>query len=132
MLVPFNPFRNLDRFFDEEEFSWIKFPRINIEKGEKEVIVETEIPGIKPEKIDISINDNTLTLKGKREEEKEEKKKNYYSKEFSSGYFERSIKLPSGVKGEKAKAEYNNGILKISIPRTQKELGKKIKLQIKK
>lgn len=137
-IIPWEPFNDLDKFFEEGDFlplipsKWQKFPRVNIEDKKDSVVAEVETPGIDPKNIDISIENNMLKIEGHSESKKEEKKKNYFRQEFSKGYFERTISLPSEVEGKKAKASYKNGILTITMPKLTKAKEKKIKVEIEK
>ncbi len=112
----------------------IKSPKMDIYETDKEVIAEVELPGVDPEKIDIKIEDSVLKIEAKVEEKKEEKGRGYYRKELSSGYCKRAVSLPIGVKEDKARAEYKDGILKISVPKkeTRKtKVGKTVKVEVK-
>ena len=137
-IIPWEPFKDLDKFFEEGDFlplipsKWQKFPRINIEDKKGNIIAEIETPGINPKDIDISVENNILQVKGHSESKTEEKKKNYLKQEFSKGYFERTISLPSDVKGDKAKASYKDGILTVIMPKSAKAKSKKIKVKIEK
>lgn len=90
------------------------------------VIVNAEIPGIDPKEVDISITGNTLTIKGEKKVEKEEKEKQYHRIERNYGSFARIVEIPSLVDAEKIKAEYKNGVLKITIPKSEKIKPKQI------
>ncbi|MCF7907025.1 Hsp20/alpha crystallin family protein [Patescibacteria group bacterium] len=136
-IIPFEPFRSLDNFFEDDFFPvipsrWQKFPRINLENKEKEIVAEAEIPGFSPEDIKVTIENNVLEIEGKSEDKKEEKKKNYYHQEFSSGYFQRSINLPAKVKEGDAQANYEDGLLKIVIPKEEESQSRKIDVQVSK
>lgn len=107
-------------------------PAINIyEKGNK-IIVEVMITDINPEKINISVEDNILILKGKSEKKSEVEEKNYYRHEVKSGSFYRVMTLPYKVKGDEAQASYKQGVLKIEIPKAEKVKSKKLKIKVKK
>lgn len=98
------------------------------EKGNN-IIVEMDIPGmVDVNKVDISVKDKVLTISGSREEVKEKKDEHYYQREISSGSFAHSVTLPIDVDDKDATAEYENGILKIILP---KKTENKIKVQIK-
>lgn len=90
------------------------------------VTVNVEIPGIDPKDVDISITGNILTIKGEKKGEKEEKGKQYHRVERSYGSFARNVEIPSLVDAEKIKAEYKNGVLKITIPKSEKAKPKQI------
>jgi HSP20 family protein len=86
------------------------------EKGEN-VVIRCQIPGVKPEEVDIEVREDSVVIKGERKEEKEIKKENYYHKESAYGSFYRTLPLPVTVKSDKAQAEFEDGILKITIPK---------------
>ena len=138
-IIPFEPFRNIDKFFEEDwdflpvvPFKGIKVPEADVYQTDKDVVVEMPLAGVRPEDVNISVEDNILIAKGKTKEEKEEKKKNYYKKEIKKGFFERLVTLPVEVKGEKASAKSENGMLKITLPKTKVKKLKRIQVKIKK
>ncbi|MDO9399589.1 MAG: Hsp20/alpha crystallin family protein [bacterium] len=107
-------------------------PAVDIYQDEKNVYIETQLAGIDPEKVDISIENDVLTIKGESEKKSEVEDKNYYRKEIRRGSFYRSVPLPSHVISEKASAEAVNGILKIAVPKALEVKSKMIKINIKK
>lgn len=143
-LIPFRPwwarpFEEMERMFEEEFSKFPKFeekgvfaPEMDVYETDKDVVAEVSLPGVEPEKVDVSVEDNTLTVKGSTEKKVEVKKKGYYRKEISSGSFYRSMTLPVPVVKEKAKAEFKNGILTITLPKAKPEKkGKKIEIKVK-
>ncbi len=128
--------RMLGRFFrggDLPDFvmdsgSWI--PPIDLSETGDKVTVKTEIPGIDPKEIDISIQDNTLIIKGEKKAEKEEKNKNYYCMERRYGSFSRSISLPASVDVNKITAEYKNGVLEINLQKREEIKPKQISVKV--
>ncbi|MDD5626582.1 MAG: Hsp20/alpha crystallin family protein [Patescibacteria group bacterium] len=115
------------RFSEVKEF----IPAVDVYQTDKEVVVETALPGIEPEKVDISVEDDTLIIKGKIDSKEEEKKKDYYRKEVRYGSFYRAVALPTSVESETAEADYENGILKITLPKVEKPEAKKIAIKVK-
>ncbi len=131
-LMRWSPWRELDRIFDESFFSDIDFmPAMDIRQDKDNVIVEMAIPGIDANNVDISIENDVLTVKGRREEKKEVKREDYYRKEIREGSFSRSIVLPMSVIGDKADAVYEKGMLKITIPKAEEAKPKKIAIKAK-
>jgi len=138
-LIPWRPFWELERWFEEEwpeisewprfRFPEMRIPKMDISETEKDVIAEVELPGVDPKDIEVEVKDNVLRVQAKRKEKKEEKRKGYYRKEISAGFYKRAIPLPVEVKGEKAEATYEDGVLKIVIPK--KEVTKKEKKGVK-
>lgn len=135
-IIKWEPFGDVDRFF--EEFPAISFPKMGLDlavdvyEDENNIIAEMNLPGIEPEKVDVTVEDNYLRVRGSREEKKEEKKKHYYSKEIRRGSFERAVRLPNLVQKDKVKAEYKDGILKITLPKAAGEKAKKIQIKAQK
>lgn len=107
-------------------------PAIDMYEDKDSVVVETQLGGIDPNKVDISIENNVLTIKGESEKKSEVEDKNYYRKEIRSGSFYRSIPLPTKVDGDRATAESGEGILKITIPKAAEVKPKSIKILAKK
>lgn len=106
-------------------------PAVDIYQDKNNLYVEVLLAGIKPENIEISIEDSILIIAGKIEEKKETKEKDYLRKEIRKGSFRRVIKLPVEVKGDKAIAESIEGMLKITIPKIAKASPKAKKIPIK-
>lgn len=131
-LMYWSPFRDMDKFFEESWNDLAFSPKVDVyEKGD-EVVVEMPITRIKEEDVDISIEDNVLTVSGESREKEEEEKKNYYRKEVREGSFSRSVLLPKGIKEDEAKARYDGGILKITIPKKEETRPNKKKIEIEK
>ena len=107
-------------------------PAIDMYEEKNNIIVETQLAGLDPEKVDISIENNVLCLRGESEKKSEVEDKNYYRKEIRRGSFYRSIPLPTKVDGDKAQAINEGGVLKISIPKITEVKPKTIKIQTKK
>ena len=91
-------------------------PAMDVYKEKDKMIVKTPIVDIDSKNIDIEIKDNVLTVSGKTEKKTELDEKNYYRREIKHGSFQRSVMLPAEIKEDKAKAEYDNGVLQINIP----------------
>jgi HSP20 family protein len=107
-------------------------PAVDVSETEDEVIVKADLPGVKPEEIEINLVDNVLTIKGEKKRETEEKKENYYRVERYYGSFMRAIQLPSEVDVEKVKAQYKDGVLKVILPKKPEAKKKLIKVEIEK
>lgn len=137
-IIPWEPFRGMERFFEDEDwlpvvpFRNIKGAEVDVYETDKDVVVEMPLAGVKPEDVEINVEDNVLTAKGETKEEKEEKKRNYWRKEIRRGAFERVVTLPVEVKADKAAAECENGMLKIVLPKTEVKKVKKVGVKIKK
>lgn len=118
---------NLPRQFVSRFFA----PAINISQTANEVIVETPLPGIDPAKVDITIENDVLTISGKDEKKSEVEEKNYTRKEWTGQSFFRSVALPVSVQSDDANAQYNNGVLKIVIPKKPEAKAKKVEIKVK-
>lgn len=123
-----NLFRELATGKQHENF----MPAIDMYEDSTNVVVETELAGIDPENVSISIENDTLTIKGTAEKKSEVEDKNYYRKEIKRGSFYRSIPLPARVLGDNATAIAEGGVLKISIPKMPEGKAKTIKIETKK
>ncbi len=145
-IIPWRPFGDIDKFFDDEWLEdWFERPRwgrlvpamrtpkMDIYEDNGNLVAEVELPGVDPKNINVEVKDNYLKVEAKKEEKKQEKEKGYYRKELSRGYFKRVVLLPEKVKGEKAEAEYKEGILKVIIPKEkpEKKEEKGIKIKVK-
>ncbi|UJS16043.1 MAG: Hsp20/alpha crystallin family protein [Candidatus Jettenia sp.] len=124
--------RMMDRIFREgnltETGMWL--PPIDLSETNDKITVKAEIPGIDSKDIDISIQENTLFLKGEKREEKEEKGKNYYRVERQYGSFSRSVVLPATVDTDKITAECKNGVLEITLQKKEEVKPKQISIKV--
>jgi HSP20 family protein len=101
------------------------YPAMNVWRDENSAIVTAELPGVLLEHIDISVEDDTLTLRGDRQPEEEEGA-TYHRRERRFGGFARAFRLPFHVDAGKVKAEFRNGLLTIVLPRAEADKPKKI------
>lgn len=92
-------------------------PDLELVESDKEFTIRAEVPGLGPEDIDVRVTGNVLTLSGEKKEETEEKKSGYYHSERRYGAFQRSIELPDGAKPDSIAAEYDKGVLTLTIPK---------------
>ena len=107
-------------------------PTVNTREGEFAYHVEVDLPGIKKEDVDIKIEDNTLLVSGERKVKNEVKEDDYYKLESSFGTFSRSFSLPNEIDIENIRAESENGVLEVIIPKLKTaEVGKVKKIEIK-
>jgi len=107
-------------------------PAVDMYEDKDSFVVDTQLAGNDPEKVDIAIENNTLCIKGESEKKSEVEDKNYYRKEIRRGSFFRSIPLPTKVDGDSASAVNEGGVLKINIPKSPEIKPKSIKIQNKK
>jgi HSP20 family protein len=106
-------------------------PATEIEELDNEYQVTVELPGVKPEAIDIEYENGILTITGETKEEFERKEPQLLAWERYYGTFQRSFMLPKGVDVDKVKASFTDGVLKVKLPKTEKARGKKIALESK-
>ena len=111
-----------------EHVGWV--PEIEVLQNEGNFIVRADLPGMKKENVKVEITENVLTLSGERKEEKEEKREGYYRSERSYGSFYRQIPLPEGAKTETAKAEFNDGVLEVTMQAPARQPQKRL-LEVK-
>lgn len=107
------------------------FPAVNLWVSDEGVIVTSEVPGVKPENIDISVVNEMLTINGERNPEEVDPQARYHRRERGCGKFARSIQLPFAVDANNVEAAFRNGVLQISLPRKEEEKPKKIKVVAK-
>lgn len=105
-------------------------PAVDIHETKDGFLVKAELPGMKQEDIQITIVDNTLTLKGERRRESEVKDGGYTRIERAYGTFQRALALPSVVDASKVKAKYKDGVLEIELPKKEEAKPKEIKVQV--
>jgi HSP20 family protein len=120
---------NLTRAFDDEGIgrgAWA--PSVDIYENKDQIVLEAELPGMNQEDFDLSIENNIITLRGERKFEKTEESDNYHRVERSYGAFTRSFTLPQTVSGEGATAEYNNGVLRVTLPKREETKARRIQV----
>jgi HSP20 family protein len=132
-----DPFRELATLFENfteagsakdrlAEGSFV--PPVDIYEGEHNLVLKLEVPGIDEEDLNIQVENNTLTVQGKRIFEKEEKEENFHRIERRYGSFLRTFRLPSAVDSEKIEADYDKGVLKITLGKKAEAKPKQIKV----
>ena len=144
MLTRWDPFREfsllqdrMNRLFQEfgrgteEELVGASFaPPVDIYEDEHNLTFKIEVPGLEPKDMEVRVENNTLTAKGKRTFEKEEKEENFHRIERRYGAFSRSFTLPNTVDPEKVSADYDNGVLKIQVAKRAEARPKQIKVNV--
>lgn len=103
-----------------------EFPPINVWTSENGAIVRAEIPGVAPEDVDISLVNDTLTLRGSRNPEELKEGESRHRQERGYGQFARSLQLPFGVEADHVQARFSNGVLQITLPRAEAEKPRRI------
>ncbi len=104
-------------------------PDIDVFEKDGKIVVRADLPGIERENIDVSVQDDTLIVRGHREEEKESEGETYYGLERATGRFYRVVSLPAGVDPNEIEASYKDGVLQVSVPK--KTAPKPQKIQVK-
>lgn len=106
---------NFDDLLDTE----LKMPPANVSENEKEFCVELSAPGLKKDDFNIEVEDGSLVVSCEKKTENEEKKGNFHRKEFSYNSFMRRFELPENINEDKINAKYDNGMLCITVPKTE-------------
>ena len=142
-----SPFEEMERMFENSfsrgwmhpfQFDWPSFskmkafegktPSVDVIEKDDEVIVKAELPGVDKKDLDISVTNNTVTIKGSTSHEEKEEKGDYYRSEISRGSYSRTLSLPAEVDEEKTKAKFKNGILKLTLPKLKKSKRHNVKV----
>jgi len=127
-----------DQFFNSLELPTLfgeesmVVPDFDISETEKEYVIAGEIPGIDVKDLKVTLTDGIVTIKGEKKKEQEEKEENYHRVERHYGSFERSFRLPDGIKTKELDAQYKDGILKLTLPKAEVSEVKKIEVKEKK
>ena len=104
-------------------------PSIDLSETKESVVVKIEVPGMDQKDIEVSLQENRLTIKGEKKQEKEEKHERYHRVERSYGAFARSVRLPVGVDASKVSAAFKNGLLTVTLPKTPAAKGTTIPIK---
>ncbi len=147
-IVRFEPFRELmslqdrlNRLFNESyrpqgEDDWALggtwAPAVDIYEHENNIVIKAELPGVDPKDVDIRLDNNVLTVKGERKLDHEVKKESYHRVERSYGAFTRSFTLPTTVDPSGIKAEYKDGVLRVTLPKREEAKPKQIQISVAK
>jgi HSP20 family protein len=147
-IVRFEPFRELmslqdrmNRLFSESyrpqgEDDWALggtwAPAVDIYEHENNIVIKAELPGVDPKDVDIRLDNNVLTVQGERKLDNEVKKENYHRVERSYGAFTRSFTLPTTVDPSGIKAEYKDGVLRVTLPKREEAKPKQIQISVAK
>jgi HSP20 family protein len=131
----------MDRLFDDaftRPFSIMRdggsnwsTPAIDMYQTDNEVVVKAALPGIKADEVQINVTSDILTLRGETKQEEEKKDKSWHLREQRWGAFERSVRLPTTVVADQAKADFDNGILTVTLPKSEKVKPKTITVKAK-
>lgn len=120
-------------FFSRSPVSYDGYGVVNLDmiQTADEVIVKASVPGIKPDDLNIAVTGDTLTIRGEVKSEEEKKDANYHMREIKYGSFARSVLLPCAVVADKAQAEFENGMLRLVLPKAEEVKPKTITVKAK-
>ncbi len=144
-----SPFEEMDRLFEDyfsrgwmRPFRWEwpsigelakpfegKMPKVDVIERDDEVVVKAELPGVDKKDLDVSVTENSVTIKGTTRHEEKEEKGDYYRCEISRGAYARTVPLPSYVDADKAKASFKDGVLELKLPKVEKSKRRSIEIK---
>jgi HSP20 family protein len=128
---------SMDRLFDNiygrgwRDNDLSDSPSVDMYQTENEIVIKASLPGLKADDIQISVVGDVLTLRGEVNSEEEIKEASYHIRERRSGSFSRSLPLPAAVQADKAKAEFENGVLTLTLPKAEEMRPKTITVKAK-
>lgn len=125
-----NQFANGPKTDNEGDFMGAWSPAVDIYDDGGQVVIHAEIPGIKKDDIDVRVENNVLTIRGKKERKEEVKEEGYVRTERSYGSFSRSFSLPTTVAMAKIQAEYKEGVLTLQIPKAEEAKPRQIEVKV--
>jgi len=129
--------RAFDDFFRGDLFDTNSFlahswsPAIDVSETKDAYVIQAELPGVKKEEVKITLHDNLVTIRGEKKSETEKKGENIHRVERSFGVFERTFSLPGTVHGESVDAKYDNGVLTITLPKTEEAKERIVDVKVK-
>jgi HSP20 family protein len=107
---------------------WI--PAMDVVETDEHFVLRADLPGMSEQDVDLSLEDNVLTVSGERKAEHEERREGYYRVERASGAFSRSLTLPEGVEGDAIAATFDKGVLEVRIPKPEARKPRKLQIQV--
>jgi HSP20 family protein len=136
-----DPFRELKQMDDTMNRLWRGFGSapagsedwniaLDVVQRADEIVVKASSPGVKPEDIDLTIEDNILTIRAERKADFEDEKSQYLVRERPVGSFYRALRLPDTVDANKVQSNYENGVLTVVLPKAEEKKKKQIKIQV--
>jgi HSP20 family protein len=105
-------------------------PAVDVIEKDNDVVLKAELPGLKPEDIQITATDDSITMKGEFKKEEESKEGGFIRRERRSGQFFRTIAMPANIKPDQVKASFKNGLLEIDAPKAEEAKSKEIKVNV--
>jgi HSP20 family protein len=104
-------------------------PKIDVIERDDDIVVKAELPGVDKKDLDVSVTDNSVTIKASTRRETKEEKGDYYRQEISSGYVTRTVGLPSAVDATRATAELKDGVLQLTLGKVEKSKRKRVEVK---
>jgi HSP20 family protein len=130
----------MERWFDDRLFRpiWpltgdgerVAAPALDLYTTSEAVIAKVALPGVKPEDVDVTIGDDMVTISGSYKEEKETTEAGYVHRELSHGMFSRSFSIPTAIKAEGATAQFKDGLLTLTLPKSEEVKPKHVKVEV--
>lgn len=136
-IIRHDPFREIERFFEDDFFGFVPAvkrtmePAMDVYQTDKDLVVELQVPKIDAKDIKVTVEDGVLKVEGGHAEEQKEDNKQYFRREIRRGQFVRMLSLPISVKEGEAKAAYEHGTLKITLPKAEDSKPKAIEIEVK-
>jgi HSP20 family protein len=125
----FRPWRVDWPGFRETALPEFRFPKVDVVDREAEVVVKAEVPGVDKKDLDVSVSEDSVTIRGTTSHEEKEEEGDFYRSEISRGSFSRTVALPASVDGGKAKANFKDGVLELKLPKVSKAKRHAIKVE---
>lgn len=123
-----------DRLFNDkplaQTFSEEWLPSVDISETEDKILIKAELPGLDTKDVNVSLSGNLLIIKGEKKKEEEEKDEHHHYIERYSGSFQRSFRLPVNIQADKIKADFDKGVLKVTLPKTEAAKKKDIEITV--
>jgi len=119
----------LARWVEEDVMEWV--PALDVSETDDAIEVQTELPGVDPDHVDVSLSGDLLTIRGEKKSESEEKKRDYHRIERSYGSFSRTVRVPSSVDPDKVEASYKDGVLTVTMPKREEAKAQTVKIKVK-
>lgn len=134
-----NVSREVGRLFDDMMTSPIRgmrhqepwYPEVDVQEQDNDFVVSVDLPGMKREEVKITMEDNTLMIRGERKQERTEENENYHICERRYGTFQRAFTLPHGVEADKIRAAYKEGVLHITLPKAEEAKSREISIDVR-
>jgi HSP20 family protein len=118
------------RLWDGSQLERIRPADSDVYETDSEIVVKVAVPGVNPDDINIQVSGNTVTISGETRDEQEDSGKNFYQKQLRYGKFSQSVVIPTTIQVDKAEANFRNGILTLTLPKSEAVRSKQIKVKV--